>query len=483
MVLRTGMTMKKALFVIAAVVALIASPAMALDFVWDGGDGEWTDSNWNGGESLDILVGVIDGADGWNSPINQDELEDGMTENIIIGGGTVSYPADELQADFEMRQGSTLQILEGGRWLHETTEDFSENRWTQLDLTALIIDGGTFSRIGEGPGDGGGALIFGSWQGDDTFDSPVAPIDYLDTKIEIKNGGRFENTGELWFGSWEDLPPNGSRIIMEINDGTLDLTGGDIPADDSAPGSGDLVFSNKYGDDEFDKPTFAINFTGPGQIIVDEAGIINRYVDDIGVWQEIEPTSYQSLWDAGILQANGQSGIDGATFDDYFSVTGQPEQNDYTLTSKISVGPVGDYNGSGDLDAGDLDVLAGWINDGDLSGDANGDSVVDADDRTYWVHELQGSYIGDSDFNGEFNSGDLVTVFAAGLYETGNAATYGTGDWDGSGQFDSGDLVVAFADGGFEQGPRAATAAVPEPASFGMLALAGLLLSAVRRRR
>ena len=46
-----------------------------------------------------------------------------------------------------------------------------------MDLSRLVIDGGTFRRTGsapfENPGDplGGGALIFGSWRGDDNFDT------------------------------------------------------------------------------------------------------------------------------------------------------------------------------------------------------------------------------------------------------------------------------------------------------------------------
>ena len=54
-------------------------------------------------------------------------------------------------------------------------------------------------------------------------------------------------------------------------------------------------------------------------------------------------------------------------------------------------------------------------------------------------------------------------------------------DWDGNADFDSGDFVVAFQAGGFEQGPRAAVAAVPEPASWVLLSIA--LLMAVHRRR
>jgi hypothetical protein len=85
--------------------------------------------------------------------------------------------------------------------------------------------------------------------------------------------------------------------------------------------------------------------------------------------------------------------------------------------------------------------------------------------------------------DGEFNSGDLTTVFTAGEYEdyiTLNS-TWAEGDWNGDGDFESGDLVVALADGGYETGPRAGRHAVPEPSSA-MLLLLGIV-GVVRRSR
>ena len=113
------------------------------------------------------------------------------------------------------------------------------------------------------------------------------------------------------------------------------------------------------------------------------------------------------------------------------------------------------------------------LDDGSLVGDA----------RTDYIHTTLNSWVGDSNNDGEFNSGDLVAVFGAGEYEDaveGNSS-YATGDWDGNKEFDSSDLVAAFTDGGYEVGPRTEVAAVPEPSSVVLLIIG--MLACVRRAR
>jgi hypothetical protein len=145
----------------------------------------------------------------------------------------------------------------------------------------------------------------------------------------------------------------------------------------------------------------------------------------------------------------------------------------------------GDYNEDGVLDALDIDLQSAEMKkppgqqDRDKF-DHNDDNLVNEADRTIWVKELRKTWVGDANFDNEFNSGDLVVVFAAGKYETGDMAGWAEGDWSGDMVFDSSDLVVAFADGGYEQGP-AAVAAVPEPSSIVLLFLGTLMM--VRRRR
>ncbi|MCA9168992.1 MAG: hypothetical protein KDB23_15065, partial [Planctomycetales bacterium] len=148
----------------------------------------------------------------------------------------------------------------------------------------------------------------------------------------------------------------------------------------------------------------------------------------------------------------------------------------------VTPGLLGDFDQSGSLDIADIDALTAAVMVGtDLSFDVNTDGALNDDDRKYWIGTLKNTYTGDANLDGEFGSGDLVTVFSAGLYETGNAAGWAQGDWNGDGQFDTGDLVAAFSEGGYEAGPKAAVAAVPEPASWVILASAFCLLPLRRR--
>ncbi len=145
----------------------------------------------------------------------------------------------------------------------------------------------------------------------------------------------------------------------------------------------------------------------------------------------------------------------------------------------LSGGMTGDYNDDDVLDAKDIDLQAAEMKkppgqqDKDLF-DHNDDNRVNEADRTLWVKQLRKTWVGDANFDDEFNSGDLVAVFAAGKYETGAMAGWAEGDWSGDMVFDSGDLVAAFADGGYEQG-HAAVAAVPEPSNLA-LGLVGLMI-------
>ena len=130
-----------------------------------------------------------------------------------------------------------------------------------------------------------------------------------------------------------------------------------------------------------------------------------------------------------------------------------------------------------DGQANDADLLALAIrhNSTDAAFDLDKDGNVSQTDRIHWVHEIQQTYFGDANLDGEFNTGDFVQVLGSGKYESLEYAGWGQGDWNGDGVFDTGDLVKALEDGGYEMGPREPVA-VPEPKTLTLLLTAACLL-------
>lgn len=155
------------------------------------------------------------------------------------------------------------------------------------------------------------------------------------------------------------------------------------------------------------------------------------------------------------------------------------------IQSGVQSGPglLGDFDRSGALDLPDVNMLAAAIagQSGDVSFDLNEDNTVSTADLNVWVKDLKGTWIGDSDLDGEFGSSDFVKIFASAKYEREEDATWGEGDWTGDLRFSSSDLVAAFSDGGFEKGPRVGVVTVPEPSGLASLLL-GIAFAIVSRR-
>ena len=144
----------------------------------------------------------------------------------------------------------------------------------------------------------------------------------------------------------------------------------------------------------------------------------------------------------------------------------------------------GDFDDDGLLTVSDLDLLDEQIRSDspDTTFDVDDNGSVDEADLSYWIVQLNNTWMGDADLDGEFNSNDLVSVLAAGQYESGMVgnASWDSGDWNADGDFTSEDLVVALTDGGYERGPRTDTKAVPEPNSVAALIVGGLAILYIR---
>ena len=110
-----------------------------------------------------------------------------------------------------------------------------------------------------------------------------------------------------------------------------------------------------------------------------------------------------------------------------------------TPLSLAGIGPVGDpgdFDGDGVLGPADIDLLSTAVRDGGDVGvyDLDGNGTLDADDRVFWVESLAKTWFGDANFDGEFNSSDLVATFTVGEYEDGvdDNSTWSEGDWTGT---------------------------------------------------
>ena len=384
--------------------AMAIAPVNTVEWV-GGASGEWNNANaWRNtttgvtGNAL-TLMGDRYGSEGMNN------IDPTVTKarHIVIGGGaTVDFAAETANNDMSprgirLRQGSTLTIKDGATWVQDVSDIPTQPGGSfecRCDPSELILDNGTFRRTGTFSPEGGGNAIFGSYNDDNNLErlGTLPP----QAKVEIKNGGRFENEGQLWFGTDGESSYN-TRVSFTINDGHMDLTGGGIPIENgemTALGGvvGDLAFfyDHKVYDNPlfpdapsgFQNEEFEINFSGPGSITVDSAGIrvlrqpapANPGDPDADWTGRDVQVSYQDLWNQGILKANGLSGATGeawsdsnnpkilqpANFSTFFSVTGTPGQDNYALTSLIEAtvppGLVGDYNEDGVVNAADYTV-------------------------------------------------------------------------------------------------------------------------------
>ncbi len=115
-----------------------------------------------------------------------------------------------------------------------------------------------------------------------------------------------------------------------------------------------------------------------------------------------------------------------------------------------------DFDGDGDVDSADVDLMSAAVRIGDVAFDLNQDGVTDLADRHFMIESILATSVGDSNLDGVFDSGDLVLVFQTGEYEDQIASNsrWAEGDWDGDGDFTTSDLVAAFQSGTYMAAAR-----------------------------
>ena len=258
------------------------------------------------------------------------------------------------------------------------------------------------------------------------------------------------------------------------------------------PAPGTLTFDNPDGTDFYD----VTQTTGPQQ------GLPLKVYDPRVGWHThgdytLEPASAPK----GVYGLALQVAAPGFTDTDPFLIAfnhGLPASDFLAgreaLEALVRKQLAGDFDRNGALDLADINLLLGDVADQlhTAAFDLTGDARVNQNDIREWTGVLRGTWIGDANLDGLFNSGDLVQVFQFGAYEQPTAAGWAEGDWNGDRRFNSSDFVFAFEfayqDGGYEQDSRTPVA-VPEPdgaircVPFAVLALHSLRSKRLRSKR
>jgi hypothetical protein len=388
-----------AVLIAGAVIAGIlgSTTVAAVPVVWDGSDTSpdfhvpgggylrWEEGNW-----------TKDGTPGQTATATMGDATGGRGGyDIVVGGGALVFHDQNdgstdpgALGDFKPRMDlngpGSLTIKEGAvLWLDGHTDP--DGRWARMDID-VNIDNGTLKTASTEafcpPSEcsvSAGRIIFG-------YNNDLLPNTILNWNIV--NGGKIEMEGKMTWGNPDFLDGQvhtghnpGIGMHMTINDGTLDLTGGNLYDDFFGLVNGEMIFFYEWNEvDNVPKgEDYDLNFTGPGQIIVDNGLFVVEQASDGTFIPKPVPTggtpadlyttyTYEQLWDLGILQANGQSGMTGATFSNFFSVSGTAGMANYTLTSLLAPpGLDGDHNGDGKVDA--ADYVAGRKLPGNYGGD------------------------------------------------------------------------------------------------------------------
>jgi len=105
----------------------------------------------------------------------------------------------------------------------------------------------------------------------------------------------------------------------------------------------------------------------------------------------------------------------------------------------------GDFNADQMVDHADIDLLFMTLHEGaaDLLFDVDGSGTVTSADVTFLVVTLLGTNFGDTDLDGDIDTGDLTQAIINFTSAGGEGKSWSDGDNDGDGDVDTGDLTTA----------------------------------------
>lgn len=233
----------------------------------------------------------------------------------------------------------------------------------------------------------------------------------------------------------------------------------DFPAIDLAPGERIVVvrdqygFADRYGDairiaGEYGDTENDFKLSNGGELIrleVATGDLIQEFTYD-DTWLAATDGDGFSLTAVNVLadttQWNVASGWRLST-----SVDGSPGSDD-TIDA--------DFDQNGAIDVNDVDAFCSGLRSGDERFDFNADNRVNQADLSILIEGVLRTEFGDSNFDGIFDSNDLVLMFQANEYEDSvdNNSTWAEGDWNCDGDATSADIVLAFQMQSFQDTAR-----------------------------
>ena len=192
-----------------------------------------------------------------------------------------------------------------------------------------------------------------------------------------------------------------------------------------------------------------IRLQRPDEPPVEDPTIIPRLTEDEVLYDDLSPWPTAADGNGASLHRAGINAI-GSNPNSWFA--NAPTPGTVSFDRELT----GDFDGSGIVDAIDVDLLCDELQSGgnDNQFDINQDGSVDERDLDFLIQAVLNTTFGDANLDGAFDSADLIQIFSFGQYNDGVAGNSGwaSGDWNCDDEFDSTDLIVAFSKGNYRPG-------------------------------
>lgn len=241
------------------------------------------------------------------------------------------------------------------------------------------------------------------------------------------------------------LDVGGVRLVENLPDGTTSGIAFSLPARTLAAGESVIVarnvaaFASRYGASGVPVGPFTGQLSNGGEqltLVGPQGDLIQQFAYDDGWYPNTDGQGPSLQVRSASTTLNADWGKASAW-----------------IASPTTLGTPGrwidtDLNRDRKLNDQDIDLFCAALQTQNGQYDFNEDRTVDLEDLVFLVASMNAK-VGDVNFDGQFNSTDLIGVFQMGEYEdtlTKNS-TWSKGDWNCDGEFNSSDLVFALQNG------------------------------------